>query len=327
MVMMAEITALVGLGLMAVAEWLHWRRCRRLARLAFGPTARPSRWVSTTPILRILAVGMLSWGFVTLLMLDPKIHSQIELDPKKQKNLLLVVDVSPSMHLVDAGPEKNQERRVRASQVVSSVLNRIPVREYRISLVAFYSGAKPLLDQTTDFDIVQHMMEKLPIYQGFDAGKTDLFAGLTEAARLAKHWNPKSTTVIVLTDGMSVPSTGMPRMPASVREVLVIGVGDPAVGKFIDGHQSRQDSANLRQIANRLQGAYHDGNVKHLPSSSLAALIGSGNDRNWWELTRREWALAASAVGAAVLGMLPVALMMFGSSWRPGVRFGSVRTV
>ncbi len=322
MVMHAELVALVGLLLMLVAEVLHWRRCRRVARLAFGPIARPNRWVAIVPVLRVAAVGLLGWGLVTLLLLDPKIHSQIELDPKKQKNLLLVVDVSPSMHLADAGPEKSLERRARASQVVGSILNRIPVREYRISLVAFYSGAKPLLDQTTDFDIVQHMMEKLPIYQGFNAGKTDLFAGLTEAARMAKHWNPKSTTVIVLTDGMSVPATGMPRMPASVREVMVVGVGDPAVGKFIDGHQSRQDSANLRQIANRLQGVYHDGNVKHLPSSSLAGMIGSGNDRNWWELTKRELALLASAVGGLILGILPVALMLFGSSWRPGVRVG-----
>jgi Ca-activated chloride channel family protein len=322
MVMLAESAALVALLLMSVAEWMHWRRCQRLARLAFGPTARPARWVSVTPGLRVLAVGILSWGLVTLLMLDPKIHSQIEMDPKKQKNLLLLVDVSPSMFLADAGPEKTLERRVRASQVVGSILNRIPVREYRISLVAFYSGAKPLLDQTTDFDIVQHMMEKLPIYQGFNSGKTDLFAGLTEAARLARHWNPKSTTVIVLTDGMSVPATGMPRMPASVREVIVIGVGDPVVGSFIDGHQSRQDTANLRQIANRLQGAYHDGNLKHLPSSSLSALIGSGNDRKWWELTRRELALLASSVGAAILGVLPIALMGLGSNWRPGVRFG-----
>ncbi len=322
MVIMAEVVALVAVGLMGIAEWLHWRRCRRIARLAFGPAAAPALWVSVTPVLRVAAVGLLGWGLVTLLMLDPKVHSQTEPDPKKQKNLLLVVDVSPSMYLLDAGPEKNLERRVRASQIVGSIFGRIPVREYKISLVAFYSGAKPLLDQTSDFEIVRHMMEKLPIYQGFNAGKTDLFAGLNEAARMARHWNPKSTTVIVLSDGVSVPPTGMPRMPASVREVVVIGVGDPVVGKFIDGHQSRQDTANLRQIANRLQGVYHDGNVKHLPSTSLQAMIGSGNDRKWWELTRREMALMAAGLGAACLGLLPVVLMFFGSNWRPGVKVG-----
>jgi len=324
MVMLAEVAALVLMGLMAIAEWLHGRRCRRLRHLAFGPAGKPSPWVALTPLARVIAVGTLGWGLVSLFQLDPKVHSQVETDPKKQKNLLLVVDVSPSMHLEDAGPEKNLERRARAAQVVASIFGRIPVREYKVSLVAFYSGAKPLLDQSSDFEIVQHMIAKLPIYQGFSAGKTDLFAGLSEAARIAKHWNPQSTTVLVLSDGVSVPPTGMPRMPASVREVVVIGVGDPVVGKFIDGHQSRQDSANLRQIANRLQGVYHDGNVKHLPSSSLLAMIGSGNERNWWELTRREWALMATGCGAGVLGLLPWLLMVFGSNWRPGVKVGLV---
>lgn len=324
MVMLAEALAVGLMVLMAVAEWLHGRRCRRVRHLAFGPTGRPNAWVAVTPLARILAVGALAWGLATLYQLDPKVHSQAEVDPKKQKNLLLVVDVSPSMHLADAGPERTLERRARAAQVVTSIFGRIPVREYKVSLVAFYSGAKPLLDQTSDFEIVQHMMEKLPIYQGFNVGKTDLFAGLNEAARMAKGWNPKSTTVLVLSDGVSVPPTGMPRMPASVREVVVIGVGDPVVGQFIDGHQSRQDSANLRQIANRLQGVYHDGNVKHLPSSALQAMIGSGNDRDWWELTRRELALLAVGIGGCVLGLLPWLLMVGGSNWRPGVKVGLV---
>lgn len=324
MVMLAEALAVGLMVLMAAAEWLHRRRCWRVRHLAFGPTGRPNAWVAVTPLVRILAVGALGWGLATLYQLDPKVHSQVEVDPKKQKNLLLVVDVSPSMHLADAGPERNLERRARAAEVVTSIFGRIPVREYKVSLVAFYSGAKPLLDQTSDFEIVQHMMEKLPIYQGFNVGKTDLFAGLSEAARMAKGWNPKSTTVLVLTDGVSVPPTGMPRMPAAVREVVVIGVGDPVVGQFIDGHQSRQDSANLRQIANRLQGVYHDGNVKHLPSSALQAMIGSGNDRNWWELTRRELALLAVGIGGCVLGLLPWLLMVGGSNWRPGVKVGLV---
>jgi Ca-activated chloride channel homolog len=324
MVVSAEWVALGLIVLMGATEWLHSRRCQRLRHLAFGPTGRPQAWVAITPLARVLAVGVLAWGLVTLHQLDPKVHSQLETDPKKQKNLLLVVDVSPSMHLEDAGPEKKMERRARAAQVVTSIFGRIPVREYKVSLVAFYSGAKPLLDQSADFEIVSHMMEKLPIYQGFSVGKTDLFAGLSEAARMAKSWNPKSTTVVVLSDGVSVPPTGMPRMPASVREVVVIGVGDPVVGQFIDGHQSRQDSANLRQIANRLQGVYHDGNVKHLPSSALQAMIGSGNDRNWWEWTRRELALLSVGVGGSVLGLLPWLLMVGGSNWRPGVKVGLV---
>ena len=40
-------------------------------------------------------------------------------------------------------------------------------------------------------------------------------------------------------------------------------------GKFIAGHQSRQDASTLRQVAVRLSGTYHNGNEKHLPTVLL----------------------------------------------------------
>ena len=58
------------------------------------------------------------------------------------------------------------------------------------------------------------------------------------------------------------------RMPPSVSEVLVVGVGDTRSGKFIDGHVSRQDAPTLRQIAVRLQGEYHGGMASNLRSRS-----------------------------------------------------------
>ena len=46
------------------------------------------------------------------------------------------------------------------------------------------------------------------------------------------------------------------------------------------------------------------------------------------KLTRREYALIACGAGAAVLAGLPLALMLFGTAWRPGARpaepFGAV---
>ena len=48
-----------------------------------------------------------------------------------------------------------------------------------------------------------------------------------KAADIARPWNPRSTVLLVLTDGDTVPPTGMPKMPASVAKVVVIGVGDP----------------------------------------------------------------------------------------------------
>lgn len=317
--MVAEWSALAITALMALAEWWHARRVRRMARLAFGPRTRPASWVAATPLARVIAAGSATWGLVTLLLLDPKVHSREEVDPAKQKHLLLVVDVSPSMYLDDAGPEKNRTRRVRAGDVVTSLFNRLPMREYKVSLVAFYNGAKPLLEESSDIEIVRHILQELPTYMGFTPGKTDLFAGLELAAKMARPWNPNSTTVVVLTDGMTVAPTGMPRLPASVKNVLVVGIGDPHAGRFIDGHQSRQDVPNLRQIANRLKGVYHDGNSKHIPTSTIDSFARQGEEASWINWTRRELALAAVVLGAIILALVPLALHRGGTSWQPGV--------
>ena len=121
-------------------------------------------------------------------------------------------------------------------------------------------------------------MEEMPVLHGFKPGKTKLIDGIKTAAKMAKPWNPKSAHMLILTDGDTVPDRGMPEMPASVRDVVVVGLGDNRAGSFIDGHQSRQDAGTLRQIANRLRGVYHDGNTKQLSSDiadRFAAPVGN----------------------------------------------------
>ena len=157
------------------------------------------------------------------------------------------------------------------------------------------------------------------MYFAFKPGKTKLFSGLEQAAKIAKGWNPKSTTIIMVTDGDTVPATGMPRMPASIKNMLIVGVGDNRAGKFIDGHQSRQDSSTLRSIAVRMNGIYHDGNKNHISSDTIAELTKSDVKEKFDDFGRREYALASIGIGSVLLALLPVMLFYFGSSWRPGV--------
>ena len=53
--------------LCAAAEFLHARRCRRMAYLAFGPAAGPRAWVAAVPVLRVAAVGAICWGLIVLM--------------------------------------------------------------------------------------------------------------------------------------------------------------------------------------------------------------------------------------------------------------------
>ena len=317
--MVAETVAILVALTAACAELIHARRCRRLARLAFGPRLRPRPWARLAPLLRVLAFGGLTWGLVTLILLDPRVHLAKTLADDDYRHIVLVLDVSPSMRLEDAGPELDQSRMRRASTLMESFFKRVATEQYRLSVIAVYSAAKPVVIDTKDVDVVRNILSDLPMHYAFEVGKTRLFEGLEEAARISRTWNPKSTTVLLLSDGDTVPASGMPTMPPSVRNVVVIGVGDPRTGQFIDGRQSRQDTSTLRQIAVRLGGEYHDGNQRHLSSDTIALLTETQGESILERLSLREYALIACGLGAGVLALLPLLLHSLGSAWSPGV--------
>jgi len=311
----------VGVLVLAVlGEWLHNRRVARIAHLAFGPTRKPAWWARGAPTLRVLGAAAAAWGFATLLAVEPKRYSSEGAGALGdiEGRILLVLDVSPSMRLVDAGPEKKDSRMVRARRLMESFFDRAPIDQNAVSVVAFYTGAKPVVVDTRDIEVVRNILGDLPMHYAFNAGKTQMFDGLEEAAKLAKPWPPRSTTLIIISDGDTVPATGMPRMPASVRSTIVVGVGDAKTGKFIDGRNSRQEVAVLKQVAARLGGSFHDGNERHLASDLIAAAMGREDESVFERLTRREYALIALASGSALLALLPVLLQLAGTSWRPG---------
>jgi Ca-activated chloride channel homolog len=316
----AEIAAIAVLLITAVTEWLHSRRCQVLAPLAFGPHGKPEPWAVLSPIFRAIALSALVWGLVTLVFIEAKVHQAEEATVDKERHLLLVLDVSPSMRLQDSGPTKKQSRMRRARDLMTSFFRRVPMAEYKSSVIAVYNGAKPVVAESTDLNIVRNILNDLPMHYAFKAGKTDLFAGITAAAKVAQGWRPRSATLLLITDGDTVPATGMPSLPASIGDVVVVGVGDPVTGKFIDGRQSRQDRSTLRQIAVRLNGRYHNGNEKHLSSELLGQLGRMAKPGRLEQLTLREYALLACGLAAAFLAFLPILLHYFGTRWTPGIR-------
>ena len=87
---------------------------------------------------------------------------------------------------------------------------------------------------------------------------------------------------------------------------------------MIDGRQSRQDVGVLQQIASRLGGEYHDGNVKHIPTKLLAELGTLETESEEFELTRREYALILATISALGLAFLPFILNYIGTPFSPG---------
>ena len=317
--MVAETAALGVAIVVLMAEVLHARRVARVARLAFGPVGRPAAWARLAPPARGLAGAAVTWGLVTLLLLKPKTHQAESVPDQDKRNVIVVLDVSPSMRLKDAGAAREQTRRARATTVMESFFQRTPIEQYLTSVVAVYNGAKPVVVRTRDMEVVRNILADLPMQFAFRVGKTDLFSGIAEADRIARPWKPRSTLMILVSDGDTVPPSGMPKLPASIADVLVVGVGDPRAGSFIDGRQSRQDAGSLRQIAAHLGGTYFDANEKHLPTDLLTRLTVIPRPGVLAQLTRREYALIAVGAGSSVLALLPALLARFGTSWRPGV--------
>lgn len=313
----------LGIGmfvLAALAEWLHARRCRAVARLAFGPTGAPRAWTRAGFPLRALAAGFAAWGLAVLALspaeaLDAEADTADVQEIENLQRVVLLLDVSPSMAISDGGPDRNVSRRERVRDVVDAIFPRIALGRTRFSVVAFFTSARPVVVDASDIAVIRNVLDSLPIIWAFEPGKTNLIEGVKAVEELARTWPPKSTTLFICTDGDTTDMTQLPKLPQSIHQVKILAVGDPIVGTFIDNHDSRQQAGILRQLAAEMHGSYYDVNTRHLPTTALTDLAFTPPPPAKRELTWKDWALAAVAISAGVLVLLPIALEYGGAKW------------
>ncbi|WP_254513722.1 vWA domain-containing protein [Anatilimnocola floriformis] len=319
----ALLLAAVVFALSAWAEWIHARRSAALGRLAFGPTGEPRSWTKAAPLLRVVAGSLLAWGLVILALSPSEALSTTgaeadEPAPEDLQRIILLLDVSPSMAISDSGENRNLERRQRVLQVVKGIFPRISVARTRFSIIAFFTSARPVVVDSYDTAVITNVLDNLPLVWAFEPGKTDVIKGLQATADMARDWAPKSTTVILCTDGDTVDFSQIPKMPRSVSQVQIFAVGDPVVGTFIDGHDSRQQAGVLRRLAAELRGSYYDVNTRHVPTSALTELAVNPPKPAKLGFTWKDLALGAIAIGATILALLPLLLEYFGCAWNAG---------
>lgn len=319
LIQFAAWAALAALVLGVVAECLHARRVRRLKRLAFGPEAQPRRWTVLAPFLRLLAFSGAAWALMILLAYEgsSRLH---ERNAAATRHLMVLLDVSPSMEVKDAGETGGLSRRDRAATLLKSVMERAHNDQTRVTMACFYTEARLLVKECADREVIWNFADNLPLHIAFKPGKTSLMKSLNTAGSFVKDFPRKSVTFVVLTDGDTVPDTGLERMPSSVTELLIVGVGNAGRGSFLDGHLSRQDSASLSQVARRLGGQYHDGNTKQIPSAMLRHLTAPDERKDPFQIGQRTLAVVVLAASSALLCLLPVLLDQFGSAWKPEAR-------
>jgi Ca-activated chloride channel family protein len=317
--MMAFLIAVVVAVVVAAVESIHHRRIRRIAFLAFGPTGRPARWTTIASPLRVFGAAAATWGLLVLASLDPQIRNETP-EREASKHLLIALDVSPSMQLMDAGPDVEKiSRAAWAGKLVQGVLDRLDASTTRISLVAFYTDALPVLTETFDKEVVRNALDGLPMSTAFESGATKISEGVTKALEVAKPWMPGTATLLVVSDGDELGASSPPRLPASIADTIVIGVGDPQRTLQVGGHASRQDTVSLKQLAARLGGTFHEGNRKHLGSELLNDLT-MIEPRLGDAAGLRELAIFFAVTGAGILALIGPALAAAGRprSWSRG---------
>ena len=309
-------TAALLLGvLMAGGEWWHARRVRRIAPLAFGPGRGPRAWTHAVPVLRVMSVAAAAWAMVTLVGFDDRTRDR-QRGNNTERHLVVLFDVSPSMLLTDAGEGGEQTRNARASAVLKSVIDRLPGDDMRFTAIGFYTEARMLVKECRDRELLLHMAGGTPFHITYKPGKTDVLGSLNQAGKMIRDLPRKSAILLVISDGDSLPPTGLEPLPSAVSHVIVAGVGDTARGSFIDGHQSRQDTSNLSQLARRLGGDFFDANLRHIPSEALDELGGDAAGASKWRIDRRLAAVVITFSSAILLCLIPLLLDRFGSPRR-----------
>lgn len=318
--LIAVPVALVVVLLAMWAERIHARRSAAVGRLAFGPTGQPRRWTHAVGPLRVFAASLMAWGLTVLAVmpvmpLDTSGNDAEEIKDEDLQRVIVLLDVSPSMNISDAGPTKELRRRDRVLEVVEGILPRIALGRTRFSVIAFFTSALPVVSDASDTNVIRNSLDNLPLVWAFEPGKTDLIAGLNAVAEMARDWSPKSTTLLICTDGDTVDFSMIPKLPRSIGQVQIYAVGDPVVGTYIDHHDSRQQAGILRRVAAELGGVYFDVNTQHVPTKALAELAVTPPlpPRVTWSW--KDAALAAVMLGAVLFVLLPIALEYYGAGW------------
>lgn len=306
------IVTLLVLAAAIFAERVHARRVRRVARLAFGPVSRPAVWARGAPVVRVLGLAGAVWGALVLARYDP-VGGDETPSARASRQLLIALDVSPSMLIKDAGPDTEKVTRSQwAGKVVEGILDRVDMKQTRITLIAFYTKALTVLEDCTDKNVIRNMFDGLQLHVAFEPGPTDLAAGVNEALKVARPWARRSTTLVVVSDGDAKGLLTGVSLPPAIADSIVIGVGDPNHPSLVSGHSSKQETLSLRQLASRLGGYYHNGNRLQLPSDVLRKLtmITPGDPTS---VGLREAGLIALALGASMTAFIGPLLLFLGT--------------
>src|SRR4051794_16056285 len=262
-----------------------------LASVAGGPS--PRRYVP--PALFLLALGLLC-----VALARPHRSTLVASD---KATVILVVDVSGSMHATDVKPT----RLGAAQAAVRLFLERVPKR-VKVGLIAFSSEPQIAAPPTTDRDLVRRSLDELDFLQAYGGTAIgDAIASATELGQksVGKRKKPETiayaiaqknplVSILFLSDGKQTrgslsPLAGAQRAKAAGIPVYTVALGTPngvlnrPFGFGGNGMPTRipvpPDPAMLRMVANMTGGKFFDARFADALQSAykqLGSKVGRG---------------------------------------------------
>lgn len=260
---------LLGLLVIPFLVWDYFHKNRRRkASIRFPSLAIikrvPESWAYKARhillVLRVLTVGLLC-----VALARPQYGESIEDVTTQGVDIMLVMDLSTSMKIMDFRP---QNRLFVAKQTIEKfILGR---RNDRIGLVVFAGQAFTQCPLTLDYGVLVQFLRKVDF--GMMDDGTAIGTGILTGLNRLRGSTAKSKVMVVLTDGENNagevdPVTAAKAAAALGIKIYTIGVGkqgeqpmemeDPLFGKRIVSVPTKIDEPMMRTIASLTGGKYY----------------------------------------------------------------------
>jgi Ca-activated chloride channel family protein len=265
---------------------LLWRR--RAAQPVQAPVMPLEHWLTDMPgvthhgaknpvWLRLLT--LLGWLLLVLALARPQVVGDARQLPTTGRDLMLVVDISPSM---DEPDMVRQGRRINRLQAVKQVLAEFidQRRGDRLGLILFGSQAYVQAPLTFDRTTVNILLQEAGL--GMAGNATAIGDAVGLAVKRLRERPLEQRVAIVLTDGANTageitPDKASELAQASAVRLYTIGIGagaDSAVTGLLQRNPSRDlDETLLTRMAQQTGGQYF--RARNLPE--LAGIYASIN--------------------------------------------------
>jgi Mg-chelatase subunit ChlD len=270
-------------------EVFHYPPVRRLIRIVEKKGARRSSWRGISLVLKIGLIVLISISLAGPTYLGfTEVSKTTEISMVEEKDIvggvLLVVDVSPSMGIVDVAPSRLNATRSLLVEYVANASDKV-----RFGVVAFEAVIKNSLSLTQNKTRVisllesLHQVEALPCLEEF----TDIGYGLRVSVNELSLFRPFNGTYVIVLVSDGFANYGYPDPFASVSDAIddAVEANIPIYTVHVAKFGMDSNPELLKEIADKTNGKFMDAtNIDEL-RSILDTLAKYHTPTNAWSTT------------------------------------------